>query len=143
MKIRIKRIDRSLPLPAYKTKGAVAFDLASREAVAIPPRGVAYAPLNVCIETPEGHMLLLAARSSLHKKGLMLANSVGIGDRDFSGNMDEYVAALYNFTDAPVMIERGERILQGMIKPVVTCEWTEVENLNVEDRGGFGTTGAT
>lgn len=142
MKIRIRRIDKSIPLPAYQTKGAVAFDLASRTMVVVPPKGVAYAPLNVCVETPEAHMFFLAARSSLQKRGLMLANSVGIGDQDFSGNDDEYTAALYNFTDAPVTVERGDRIVQGIIKPIVKCEWEEVEDLGRPSRGGFGTTGA-
>jgi len=70
------------------------------------------------------------------------ANSVGIGDQDFSGNDDEYTAALYNFTDAPVTVERGARIVQGIIKPIVKCEWEEVEDLGRPSRGGFGTTGA-
>lgn len=86
-------------------------------------------------------MLLLAARSSLHKKGLMLANGVGIGDRDFSGNEDEYHAALYNFTDGEVTVERGERVVQGMLKPYEKAEWHEVEDLENISRGGFGTTG--
>ncbi|TSC73647.1 MAG: deoxyuridine 5''''-triphosphate nucleotidohydrolase, partial [Parcubacteria group bacterium Gr01-1014_44] len=99
MKVRIKRIDKSLPLPEYKTKGAVAFDLSPRVSLTILPKGVVRVPLNVAIEPPPGFMVMLAARSSLHKKGLMLANSVAIGDTDFSGDEDEYRAALYNFSD--------------------------------------------
>ena len=141
MDIRIKRIDKTLPFPEYKTKGAVAFDLASREKVLIPPKTVSYAPLNICVETPIGHMLLLANRSSLHKRGLMLANGIGVVDQDFSGNSDECKAALYNFTGEPVVIERGERILQGIIIPIVRCEFAEVDVLDNPNRGGFGSTG--
>ncbi len=141
MKVRIRRIDKSFPLPEYKTAGAVAFDFASRSVVSIPPKTVSYVPLNVAIEPPEGYMLLLAARSSLHKKGLMLATGVGIGDRDFSGNEDEYHAAVYNFTDSPVEILRGERIAQGIFKKYDRAEWEEVEDLGNKSRGGFGTTG--
>ncbi len=86
-------------------------------------------------------MLLLAARSSLHKKGLMLANGVGIGDRDFAGDNDEYHAALYNFSDSPVAIERGERLVQGMFKAYAVAEWEEVDALKNPTRGKFGTTG--
>lgn len=141
MDIRIRRIDKTLPLPEYKTVGAVAFDFLVREATTIPAKKVGLAPLNVCIATPKGHMLLLAARSSLHKRGLMLANGVGIGDQDFRGNSDEYHAALYNFTDEPVTVARGERIVQGVFKPIAKCSWVEVEDLESENRGGFGSTG--
>ena len=142
MKVRIKRIDKSLPLPEYKTEGAVAFDLFSRRSLTILPRGVVRVPLNVVIEPPMNHMLMLAARSSLHKKGLMLANGVAIGDRDFSGNEDEYQAALYNFSDKEVQIERGERLVQGIFKKYERADWEEVDDMENKSRGGFGTTGS-
>ncbi len=141
MKVRIKRIDKTLPLPEYKTAGAVAVDLSARLDVKILARSVAYVPLNVIIAPPEGHMIFLAARSSLHKRGLMMANSVGIGDRDFSGNNDEYTAALYNFSDTDVTVARGDRIVQALLFQYGIAEWEEVDNMESESRGGFGTTG--
>ncbi len=143
MNIRIKRFDPTLPLPEYKTEGAVAFDLAARIEVTIEAGKVGYVPLNVAIRPPDGHMLLLAARSSLHKRGVMLANGVGIGDEDFSGNTDEYHAALFNFSDLVVTIKRGDRIAQGMFVPIVRGGWNEVDDMGFPDRGGFGTTGNT
>lgn len=141
MKIKIKRIDKTLPLPQYQTAGSVAFDFVAREAITIESRSTNYVPLNVCIAPPEGYMLLLAARSSLHKRGLMLANGVGLFDQDFCGNADEYKAVLYNFTDAPITVERGDRIVQGAFKPIEKCEWMEVDDMETPDRGGFGSTG--
>lgn len=141
MKVRIKRFDKELPLPEYKTAGAVAFDFYARISVTILPRGVVRIPLNIALEPPEGYMLMMAARSSLHKKGLMLANGVAIGDRDFSGNKDEYHAAIYNFSENPVSIERGERVAQGIFKKYDKAEWEEVDDLGNKNRGGFGTTG--
>lgn len=141
MRVRIKRIDKTLPLPEYKTAGAVAFDLFSRMDMAIAPKTVVYVPLNVVIELPAGFMLLIAARSSLHKKGLMLANSVTIGDRDFCGDDDEYRAVLYNFTDTETNVSRGERIVQGILKPYETADWEETGSMGNPSRGGFGTTG--
>ena len=141
MKIRIKRIDKTLPLPEYKTSGAAGFDFTARLTTSIPAKSIGYIPLNVAIGHPKNHMLLMAARSSLHKKGVMMANGIGIGDEDFSGNNDEYRAALYNFTENPVTIERGERIVQGIFKEIARAEWEEVENLESPSRGGFGTTG--
>src|SRR3989344_3318958 len=141
MKVRIKRFDKSLPLPEYKTAGAVAFDLAPRVSVTLLPGGIVRVPLNVAIEPPPGYMVMLAARSSLHKKGLMLAHGVGIFDEDFSGNKDEYHAPLYNFTNQPVSVERGERIVQCIFKKYDKAEWEEVDDLGNKTRGGSGSTG--
>lgn len=140
--IRVKRFDATLPLPAYQTSGSVGMDLVAREEVMIPARGVAKVPLNVAIELPHGSWALLAARSSLHKKGLMLANSIGIVDSDYCGDNDEYLAALYNFSDQDVVVARGERIVQFVVLSHVRCAVEEVASLGSKDRGGFGSTGA-
>ena len=139
--IRIRRVDKSIPLPEYKTNGAAAFDLSARVATSIAPRSVGYVPLNVCIEPPEGHYVALVARSSLHKRGVFSATGFSVGDPDFKGNDDEYKAALYNFTDTAVVIEKGERIMQVVISPFAHVNFEEVEDMGHESRGGFGTTG--
>jgi dUTP pyrophosphatase len=141
MKIRIKRFDKELPLPQRHTAGAAAFDLAARETVIIPSHTVGYVPLNVAIETPAGHFLMLAARSSTHKKGLLPANGFGIIDPDYSGDADEIKGAYYNFTDAAVTVERGERIAQAMFVGFVHGDWEEVDEMPNKTRGGFGSTG--
>ena len=105
------------------------------------PGKVGYAPLNVAVAVPEGHTLLLAARSSLHKRGVVPANAVGIIDSDYRGDADELVAALYNFSEIEVVIPRGERIMQGLIVPIIRADFEEVEQMDSPDRGGFGTTG--
>lgn len=141
MKVPVRRVDKELPLPEYKTSGAAAMDCSVREDVRIPPKGVGMAPLNIALKPPKGHFILLAARSSLHKRGLMMANGIGIGDEDFSGDNDEYQAVLYNFTDAPVQLKKGDRILQMIILPFDRVEWGEIDSLGNPDRKGFGTTG--
>lgn len=141
MKVDIKRFDTSLPLPEYKTAGAAAFDVYSREEVRIQPHAVGYAPLNLALQLPEDHWALVAARSSLHKRGLMLANGIGVGDYDYRGDGDEYKAALLNFTDKPVVIEKGERIAQIIILPRTQVEFIEKSTFDTKDRGGFGSTG--
>src|SRR3989344_9509051 len=137
MKVRIKRFDTTLPLPEYKTKGAAGFDLSVRITTTIAPHTVGYVPLNVVIEPPEGHYVALVARSSLHKRGLMPANGFGVGDRDYSGNEDEYKAALLNFTDKDVVVERGERIMQVVISPVVHVEFLLADVMGHDNVGGF------
>src|ERR1044071_4493355 len=111
-RIKIKRFDKTLPLPAYQTKGAVGFDLAARERTSIKPGTVGYVPLNVAVQTPKDHILLIAARGSTHKHGLMPAHGIGIGDPDFCGDQDEYKAPLFNFTKKTVTVEKGTRIAQ-------------------------------
>jgi len=141
MNIKIKRFDKNLPLPKRQTERAAAFDLIAREVVTIAPGTIGYVPLNVAVETPPDHFLLIAARSSTHKKGLIMANGIGIIDPDFSGDGDEIKAAYYNFTAVPVMIEKGDRIAQGTFVKISHPEWTEVDEMENKTRGGFGSTG--
>lgn len=142
MKVKIKRFDKEIPLPKRETVGAAAFDLRAREAVEIQPGKIGYVPLNIAVETPPGHFLLIAARSGTHKKGIMMANGIGVGDPDFSGDGDEYRAIYLNFTDKPVTIEKGERIAQGTFVPIVHVEWNEVDAMDNKTRGGLGSTGS-
>ncbi|HTY39870.1 MAG TPA: dUTP diphosphatase [Candidatus Paceibacterota bacterium] len=141
MKVRITRIDKELPLPEYHTEGAVAFDLYSRMDVDIAPKERAVLPSNFIIEVPKGYFLMIAARSSTAKRGLMLANGVGTIDQDYHGPKDEVGISVYNFTDEPVMVKRGDRIAQGLLIPIIHAEWQEVEKIKDESRGGFGSTG--
>lgn len=141
MEIRIKRFDKELPLPEYKTAGAAALDVTARESVTVEPKSLAYVPLNVAVHPPEGHFMVLVARSSTHKKGLWMANGIGIMDPDYSGDEDEYKAVYYNFTDQPVTIDRGERIAQIVCVKYATPQVVEVEQMQNKTRGGWGTTG--
>ena len=138
--MKIKLFDTSLPTPEYQTKGAVAFDLYARETTVIPSGEVVKVPLNVAIELPPNHWALLAARSSLHKTGLTLANGIGVGDADFCGDNDEYQAALRNFSTQDVTVEKGQRIVQMIILPYTRVALNVVEHLGNDDRGGFGST---
>ncbi len=139
--IKIKRFDKAHPLPSRQTEGAAAFDLTAREAVEILPGTVGLVQLNIAVETPPGYFMMVAARSSIHKKGLIKPNGIGIIDPDFCGDDDEIRASYYNFTDKPVFVEKGERIAQAVFIPIMKFEWEEVEKLQGKNRGGFGTTG--
>lgn len=142
MRIKIKRIDTSLPLPQYQTDGSVAFDLYSRENMIVPAKTFAWVPSNLIIETPPGYALIIAARSSLAKKrGLLPTNGIGVIDNDYCGPEDEIRISVYNFTDKDTNIEKGERIAQGMFMQMDKNEWEEVEIIKTKSRGGFGSTG--
>ncbi len=116
-------------------------DLSARQDITIAPGATIPVPLNVAIAAPPGFFVLLAARSSLFKRGLAMANGVGIIDEDYAGDADEYHAILRNVTDEPVSIGRGERIVQMIVLPFEKAVLTEVENLGGISRGGIGSTG--
>lgn len=141
IEVFFKRFDTTLPIPEYKTPGAAAIDVYARTVVEIPAHSVGYVPLNIALQVSSEYWVLLSARSSLHKKGLLLANGIGVGDSDFSGNQDEYVAPLLNFTENPITIERGERIVQVIVLPRPKIKLIEKQTLGSVNRGGFGTTG--
>jgi dUTP pyrophosphatase len=130
-------------LPAYQTTGSAGFDLSASVAMTIAPGQVTLVPTGLVIEVPAGHFLGVFARSSTPlKRGLMVANGVGIVDADYCGPTDEIKIEVYNFTAAPVRVEAGDRLAQGVLIPYVRAEWTEESRLGrTDDRGGFGSTG--
>ena len=141
MKVKIKRLDKDLPLPRYETDGSVGFDLLCRESVTIAPQTVALIPANVIVETPPGYMLMVTLRSSTPRKlGLLIPHGVGVIDLDYCGEGDEILIQVYNFTDQPVTVEHGDRVAQGIFVRVDTAEWSEVSEMGSETRGGFGST---
>ncbi len=141
MNIKIKRFDKELPIPEYKSEGAVALDLYSRTDISIQPGEVVLIPLNIAVEIPKGYFILLVNRSSTYKLGITCVNGLGIGDYDYCGDNDEYKFPALNYTDQEVTIEKGTRCCQMLILPIEKAEITEVDKLENSDRGGFGTTG--
>lgn len=145
MNVQIKRIDRDLPLPAYQSIGAAGFDLFCREQRTVAPGEVALLPANVIVATPPGYMLLVAARSSTpRRKGLSVPHGIGVIDQDYRGASDEIHVQVYNFTAAPVTVERGERIAQAIFVRVDQAHWEEIDEIDdvaAPTRGGFGSTG--
>lgn len=142
MRVRIQRIDSTLPLPKYETNGSVGFDFLSREEVTVAPKTIALIPGNVVVEVPPQYMLLISLRSSTpRKKGLLIPHGIGVIDHDYCGEKDEIKIQVYNVTDSSVTIHRGEKIAQGIFVHIDKVEWQEVEHIRAESRGGFGSTG--
>src|SRR5258706_8173239 len=142
MKVTIKRIDTSLPLPEYKTEGSVCFDLLARDAIEIAPGKVGLIPFNIIIEVPEGYMFIVVPRSSTpKKKGLIIPHGIGIVDQDYSGPEDEVKFQVLNFSEKLVTVEKGERLAQGCFIPIAKVTFAEVTQVSKKSRGGFGWTG--
>ena len=139
--VRIARIHPDACLPAYQTAQAAAFDLASVADMTIEPGRVALIPTGLVIQVPLRMFLGIFARSSTPlKKGLMVANGVGVIDPDYCGPADEVKIAVLNFTDQPVSVRAGDRIAQGILLDAPRVEWIEAPAEGAS-RGGFGSSG--
>jgi dUTP pyrophosphatase len=142
VKVRIRRLRPDVPLPRYATAGSAAFDLAAADDVAVAPGAMALVPTGLVIEVPSGMFLAIFARSSTPlRRGLMVANGVGVIDADYCGPQDEVKVAVLNVTSAPVTVRRGDRIAQGIFLPAPAVTWEETDSLGPSSRGGFGATG--
>ena len=141
--VRISRRDPSVRLPEYQTAAAAGFDLAASESLTVAPGSIALVPTGLVIEVPAGHFLGIFARSSTPlKRGLMVANGVGIVDADYCGPDDEIKIQVLNISAQPVEIRTGDRLAQGVFLPYVRAEWDEQSSApSSATRGGFGSTG--
>lgn len=142
MTVKIKRVDKSLPLPIYHTKGSVGFDLVARETTTIKKNEIKLVPLNVIIKTPKGYALHLMSRSSTPlKRGLIVANGVGLIDQDYTGEEDEIKIQFLNISGKTQIVEKGERLGQGVFVKVGVAKFKEVSKMSKKSRGGHGSTG--
>jgi dUTP pyrophosphatase len=143
--VAVKRLPHGadLPLPAYATPGAAGLDLlaAVTAPVTIPPAGRALIPTGLAIALPPGYELQVRPRSGLAlRHGITLPNTPGTVDEDYRGELQ---VIILNAGTEPFTIERGMRIAQAVLAPVVRLSWREVAELDATTRGegGFGSTG--
>ena len=137
--------DKDIHIPIRKTKYSAGYDIEAAEDITIEPFKLGDAPafiktgLKVYME--DGEYLMLANRSSNpKKKGLIMANSVGIIDKDYYGNPDNdghLMFTYYNFKNEPVTLKKGEVVGQGIFMKYYT---TDDDNAEGERSGGFGST---
>lgn len=144
-KIMNPLIGTSIPLPTYATAGAAAMDLRAclDEPRTIAPGETAFIPSGIAISIHDpGLVALLVPRSGLGiKHGIVLANTVGVIDSDYQG---EIGIGIYNRGTAPYTIEPGERICQVLFMPVTQVTLEVVQEFSQEStrgEGGFGHTG--
>lgn len=131
-------------MPSYGTDGSVGLDFAAQEDFTVSPWSSAKTKLGFVVDFPDHLWGMVVQRSSLAKRGLILANCTGVIDTDYRGPDDEIMAVFRNLTDEPVTIKKGERIVQLILMPVVKPAEVEVAfdfEDGVESRGGFGSTG--
>ena len=146
--VRIVRLAHAegLPLPAYETAAAAGMDLRAAVPAETPfvlaPGDRAAIPTGLAIALPDGFEAQIRPRSGLAlKSGIAPLNAPGTIDADYRG---EIKVILMNHGREAFTIQRGERIAQMVIAPVIQARWIEVESLDETARGvgGFGSTGA-
>jgi len=132
-------------IPEKQTQYSAGFDIRSRAKVVVPPRSIETVKTGVFIANDsedwyalkDNHFILMTLRSSLAKKGLTMANGVGIIDMDYG---DEIQVMLYNTTTDYVTIQRHERIAQLIV--IEHLPYLQgVYHKESERVGGFGSTG--
>ena len=145
MLLPVKRLPHGhgLPLPTYKTSGAAGADLfaAIDTALVIAPGERALVPTGLEMALPNGYEGQLRPRSGLAlNHGITVLNAPGTIDSDYRG---EVKIVLINLADQPFTVERGMRIAQLVIAPVlqVSFEAADVLDTSVRGTAGFGSTG--
>ena len=136
---------QGLPLPAYETAGSAGMDLRAavpeQEPLTLRPGARALVPTGLSMAIPQGFEVQVRPRSGLAAKhGVTCLNTPGTIDSDYRG---EVKVILINLGQEDVVIQRGERIAQMIVAPVVQAAWVETESLDETARGagGFGSTG--
>ena len=141
MNVQIKKLHPDAILPRYGSADAAGADLCSIEEMTVEAGETKLVHTGLSMAIPQGYGGFIFARSGLAtKRGLAPANKVGVIDADYRG---EIMVALYNQSQEPQQVEKGERIAQIVFLPCPQGTFTEAETLNETARadGGFGSTG--
>lgn len=139
MKINFVRKDPRAVMPFKAHKTDAGFDLTAVECIYNPQNRILTCDTGLVIDVPEGYVLKLYPRSGIYKAGLILSNSVGIGDPGYTGT---YKANFYVFSQSPKLYAPGDKICQVMVEKIQEVEWNEIreDELPEYERGdrGFG-----
>ena len=142
-KILIKRLSKNISLPKYETIGSSGMDISANieTEIIIEPGNTAIIPTGLALSIPKGYEIQIRPRSGLAaKQKISVLNTPGTIDADYRG---EIKVILINLGSSKFKIEKGLRIAQMVLCPVVQAQLEEVDDLNETKRGtgGFGSTG--
>lgn len=142
MELKIKRIHKDAVLPRYAHESDAGMDLCSVEERIIKPNETTLIKTGIVIELPKDTEAQVRPRSGLAlKNSITVLNSPGTVDEGYRG---EIGVILINHGKCDFKVERGMRIAQMVIKPVLKVKVVEVKEVNDSDRmaNGFGSTGS-
>ena len=143
VKILVKKFDKNVKLPTYKTSGSSGMDLMAhiKNKKTINPGKTLIIPTGIAVMVPKNYEIQIRPRSGLAaKKGISILNTPGTVDSDYRG---EIKIILINFSKKSFIVKSGDRIAQMVLCPVAKGKIKEVKNLprTVRGKGGFGSTG--
>ena len=142
---KVKRMKEDIKLPERSTLNSAGYDFFAIEDITLPAKKLTRVMTGVKCELMPNQVLILANRSSNpSKKGLILANGIGVIDADYYGNPDndgEMGFEFYNILDEDVIIKKGEKLGQGIIMKFDKTEDDYISNPYKTRVGGFGSTG--
>ena len=141
LRVLVRRLDPTLPLPTYARQDDAGLDLRAAETTTLEPGARALVPTGLAVAIPSGYAGFVLPRSGLAlRHGLTLLNAPGLIDAGYRG---EIKVLLINHDRASVTVARGERIAQLVLQPIERADLIEVHELPPTDRGagGFGSTG--
>ena len=141
--VLIKRLSRNVELPKYETSGSSGMDLSANidTKIKIEPGKTYIIPTGISLSIPKNFEVQIRPRSGLAAKNqVSVLNTPGTIDADYRG---ELKVILINLGNSTFTVEKGARIAQMVVCPIVKAKFREVENLDQTDRGsgGFGSTG--
>ena len=141
--ILIKKLSKNITLPKYETEGSSGLDLAANidEQIKILPGKSEIIPTGLAVAIPKNFEIQIRPRSGLAAKSqVSVLNTPGTIDADYRG---EIKVILINLSDKVFVVEKGLRIAQMVVCPVIKASLKEVTKLEVTERGsgGFGSTG--
>ena len=141
--VLIKRLSNNIPLPKYETAGSSGMDLAANieNEIEIKPGKTEIIPTGLAVSIPKNFEIQIRPRSGLAAKNrISVLNTPGTIDADYRG---ELKVILINLSDKIFKIEKGLRIAQMVLCPVIKATLKEVDALEITERGtnGFGSTG--
>jgi len=143
VKILVKKFDKNIKLPTYKTSGSSGMDLMAyiKNKIVIKPNKIKIIPTGIALSIPKNYEIQIRPRSGLAaKKGITVLNTPGTIDSDYRG---EIKIILINLSKKSFVVKSGDRIAQMILSPIIKCTLKEVKDLSKTQRGkgGFGSTG--
>ena len=143
VRILVKKFDKNIKLPTYKTSGSSGLDLAAhiKKKITINPGKIAMVSTGIAVAIPKNYEIQIRPRSGLAaKKSISVLNTPGTIDADYRG---EIKVILINLSNKIFKIRSGDRIAQMILSPVVKGKFVQVKSLPKTIRGkkGFGSTG--
>jgi dUTP pyrophosphatase len=143
VKILVKKFDKNIKLPTYKTSGASGMDLLAyiKKKITINSGKTAIIPTGIAVAIPKNYEIQIRPRSGLAaKKGISVLNTPGTIDSDYRG---EIKIILINLSRKSFIVKSGDRVAQMILCPVAKVKFKEVKNLpkTARGKGGFGSTG--